>query len=362
MTTPKDIKLYNKIKKKVYSKIPKHSAYRSGILVKEYKKKYEKKYGNGPPYLGKKTRKKGLSRWFDEKWVNQRREIGYKHKNDIYRPTYRITKKTPLTHGELTKKEIKRARKKKYLKGRVNRFRKGGFHQCKYEKDGISGCRTCCAKTKKYKKCIKLCMNTTRKIRGGGKKPIKKNDSYFFSDYPEFRPNLSPRDMFKLGSFGGTYWRPIKSMFYPNILKNKYKKYPKSWWSGIPTSHLTMRMEDYDKSINKYGVRVGTSLKFWECKGWIEKSAPYGWVQWYCDFFNGKRGNDDERQVKRWKALAGPRGRFMRFLVTQIIKKKGKWDDETTSPKIRQVLQHWGYKLTKKDYNIEIKRRKSKKN
>jgi integrase len=34
---------------------------------------------------------------------------------------------------------------------------------------------------------------------------------YYFKDYPEFKPNLSPREMFKLGSFGGTYWRPIKS-------------------------------------------------------------------------------------------------------------------------------------------------------
>ena len=48
----------------------------------------------------------------------------------------------------------------------------------------------------------------------------------------------------------------------------------------------------------------------------------------------------------------------MRFLVTQIIKKKGEWDDETISPKIRQVLQHWGYVLTKKDYTNELKRRK----
>ena len=47
----------------------------------------------------------------------------------------------------------------------------------------------------------------------------------------------------------------------------------------------------------------------------------------------------------------------MRFLVTQIIKKNAKWNDEKVSPKIRQVLQHWGYKLTKKDFDIEIKRR-----
>jgi len=32
--------------------------------------------------------------------------------------------------------------------------------------------------------------------------------------------------------------------------------------------------------------------------------------------------------------------------------------DETISPKIRQVLQHWGYKLTKRDYDNEVKRRR----
>ena len=36
---PSDIKLYNKTKKQIYKKIPKHSAYRSGILVQTYKKK-----------------------------------------------------------------------------------------------------------------------------------------------------------------------------------------------------------------------------------------------------------------------------------------------------------------------------------
>ncbi len=122
MPQPKDMKLYNQVKKGVYKKHPKHSAYRSGILVQTYKKKYKQKYGRGSPYSGEKTQKKGLSRWFKEKWVNQRGEIGYKHKNDIYRPSKRITSKTPLTHGELSKKRIKKARTIKYRKGRVFRF------------------------------------------------------------------------------------------------------------------------------------------------------------------------------------------------------------------------------------------------
>lgn len=122
---PTDLKLYEKIKNKVYKKIKKHSAYRSGVLVQKYKDAFKKKYGSKKsPYSGKKTQKKGLSRWFKEKWVNQRGEVGYKYKNDIYRPSRRITKKTPLTHKELTKKEIKKARTKKYRYGRVDKFRK----------------------------------------------------------------------------------------------------------------------------------------------------------------------------------------------------------------------------------------------
>ena len=120
---PVDNKLYNKTKKYIYKKYPQHSAYRSGLLVQEYKKRFSKKYGNKKqPYKGKRTNKKGLSRWFKEKWVNQRGEVRYKYKSDIYRPSKRVTKKTPKTLSKLTKKQIKKARSKKYRKGRVDRF------------------------------------------------------------------------------------------------------------------------------------------------------------------------------------------------------------------------------------------------
>ncbi len=126
---PSDKELYNKTKKYIYKKHPKHSAYRSGLLVQEYKKRFTKKYCKKSPvkckkspYKGKKKKNKGLSRWFKEKWVNQRGEVGYKYKSDVYRPSKRITKKTPKTFKELNKKEIKKARSKKYRLGRVNKF------------------------------------------------------------------------------------------------------------------------------------------------------------------------------------------------------------------------------------------------
>jgi hypothetical protein len=120
--TPSNIELYNNIKKQIYMKYPKHSAYRSGLIVKQYKKTFKKLYGNKQPYKGKKLLNNGLARWFKEKWLNQRQEIGYKYKSDIYRPTKRITKKTPKTLFEITKKQLKKARRKKLTKKRVNKF------------------------------------------------------------------------------------------------------------------------------------------------------------------------------------------------------------------------------------------------
>ncbi len=83
-------------------------------------------------------------------------------------------------------------------------------------------------------------------------------------------------------------------------------------------------------------------------------------MQWYCEFYAGRRSKDDNRQIKRWLQLAGPNGRFRKWLVTQILKKgtKKDWNNHSISPAIRQTLQHWGYKLKKKDFDKEVKNRK----
>ena len=136
MPKPKDMSLYNKVKARVYKRIPKHSAYRSGVVVSSYKKAFSKKYGKRKkPYSGKRTKKRGLGRWFKEKWVNQRGKVGYKYKSDIYRPSKRITRKTPTTHKELSRKQVKRARSEKRRTGRVKRFKKGGMPPKKKPKE-----------------------------------------------------------------------------------------------------------------------------------------------------------------------------------------------------------------------------------
>ena len=182
------------------------------------------------------------------------------------------------------------------------------------------------------------------------------NNKLIFKDYPEFKPNLTPKEIFKLGSFGGTYWRNIQSAVTGKKYKNIHKCYPDDWWSDIPENHLTLKWKSYNKGVNKYKVKVGSTLEFWEEKKWIRANNPYGWVQWYCDFYLGKRGNDDDRQIKRWKSFTGPKGRFRNQLINRIKNAKKTFDDISVSPKIRQSLQHWAYQLTSNDYYSYINR------
>ena len=114
--TPLNIELYNRVKEEIYKKYPVHSAYRSGLIVKTYKQL-------GGEYSGKKNKNEGLNLWFKSKWLNQNGQVGYHSKSDVYRPTVKVNDKTPTTFQELTKKEIERARREKYLKGHVKKFK-----------------------------------------------------------------------------------------------------------------------------------------------------------------------------------------------------------------------------------------------
>ncbi len=114
-SVPSNPSLYERAKKIVYAQYSKPSAYRSGALVKKYKEL-------GGTFKGEKKKSTGLPRWFAEKWVNQHGHVGYKHKNDVYRPSKRITKKTPTTWTELSKKQIEKAKRTKSAGKRVKKF------------------------------------------------------------------------------------------------------------------------------------------------------------------------------------------------------------------------------------------------
>ena len=83
----------------------------------------------------------------------------------------------------------------------------------------------------------------------------------------DFSPNKTPIEIIKEGAFGGTYFRDV----YSNINKKWYKS---SWKGFIHLKNIDAKFyasDYYDVNVNKYGVECGTSLRFWENKGWINK-------------------------------------------------------------------------------------------
>ena len=131
----------------------------------------------------------------------------------------------------------------------------------------------------------------------------------------DFEPNISPVEVIKKCKFYKNSWKKFKE------LENIDKKYYSS--------------DFYDVSLNKHGVKCGTSLRFWEEKGWINEIDPCGWFQWYFRYWKRRRSDDDQRQINRWKRIVS---RFVGILKKLIS--EGKY-----SPKIRQLLLHWSYEL-----------------
>jgi len=159
-----------------------------------------------------------------------------------------------------------------------------------------------------------------------------------FQDFPYFKPNISPPEMFELGIMGGNYFREIKSPKTGILYKKEHLKFDFLRQLGREKYLNPI----YDKNINKYKVNAGTSYEYWMEKDWIvEEVDPYGWIQWYCNFWLGRRTNDDLRQIQRWKNIAGEQGRFRKQLQNKI-NALGK-NDEKVYTKMRQTLLHWGF-------------------
>lgn len=117
----------------------------------------------------------------------------------------------------------------------------------------------------------------------GGIQPIPKRNSngeFTFPDYPEFRPNLSPKEVLQLGSFGGTYFRPIHSGVSKENYSGVWKELPADWLQGLDIK-TQVASSTYRNSANKYKIDCGGDLEMWESSGWIMDVDPYGWFQWY---------------------------------------------------------------------------------
>ena len=127
----------------------------------------------------------------------------------------------------------------------------------------------------------------------------------------DFGTNKTPVQMIKEGSFGGTYFRDT----YSSI---NGKWYRKSWKEFDELENIDLKYyfsDYYNVSVNKYGVKCVTSLRFWENKRWINKIDSYGWFQWYFRYWLGRRSKDDKKQIKRWKGIVKIfKGKFIKMI------------------------------------------------
>ena len=162
-----------------------------------------------------------------------------------------------------------------------------------------------------------------------------------------FGTNQTSVEVIKECAFGGIYFRDIYSAVNGKWYGKSFKEFDQL--KDIDQKYYCSSY--YDVSVNKDDVKCEKSLRFWENKGWINKIDPYGWFQWYFRYWFRRRAKDDERQIIGWKRIVS---RFKGKLVKMIKDDGGKFDNNAISPKVRQMLLHWGYELTEKDFFINL--------
>lgn len=64
--------------------------------------------------------------------------------------------------------------------------------------------------------------------------------------------------------------------------------------------------EAYNSIYGHYGPRLA-SMQQWPDK-WLNQEDPMGWLQWFENYHAGRRSDDDERQIARWKAFKARHG------------------------------------------------------
>lgn len=138
-----------------------------------------------------------------------------------------------------------------------------------------------------------------------------------------FKPELTPKQMLKLGVFGGAYFIGVDGGIPSDL--------PKEWFRKAKLSESGKPMND----CNYFGVSASQSLTEWKRKGWIYPKDPHGWFQWYCRYYLGRRiPEEDARQIKRWRAITRH--------ITQIKRNCNKGDVDCR-PRQRQAVLHWAY-------------------
>jgi len=156
----------------------------------------------------------------------------------------------------------------------------------------------------------------------------------------QFNPILTPRQVIEAGAFGGCYFGlPIEE--YTNY---EYTELFNYHFDGLDTSLYLG--ETYKPRLNAFKIRSGMPYEYWRDMKWMHERDPYGWFEWWCKYDMGIRGEDDDRQIRRWQDFCGPSGRW-RHNIYKKIYETGDW---LVGKRVQQSLLHWGYAVNDEDY------------
>jgi len=134
---------------------------------------------------------------------------------------------------------------------------------------------------------------------------------------PGFEPELTPAQMLRLGVFGGKYMTDCR------------KEFPAAWFT-----RAKLCATRHDPSLNFFGVNASQPLSEWRRKRWVSGQDPRGWFQWYCRYYMGRRSPDDDRQIRRWRAIRRHRSAIVKHCEP---------GDLDCRRRQRQALLHWAY-------------------
>lgn len=166
-------------------------------------------------------------------------------------------------------------------------------------------------------------------------------------DYdPDFRPQLTVKEMLERGVFEGKY------------LNQHVGEFPREWFEGA-LRRGRLSPERPDPAVNEFGVKSRLSIHEWRANGWLPgntRKTPHprhpilsdptanpdksGWFQWYARYSLGRRLPELDRvQIQRWRAFTRHVAQVRKNCPRGVSRKQARM----CRPVQRQALLQWAY-------------------
>ena len=138
-----------------------------------------------------------------------------------------------------------------------------------------------------------------------------------FEDRPDFTPNLTPAQVIRAGTWGGSPSPARRETGRSGPCDIDEGRFRTKWFGTLAAASI---------AIEGRARRICTASRLDRRnsigrKGWIDARDQEGWFQWYCRFYLVPRGPGPEKTTGRFQVEGRVRrkGRWKRNLINKII-------------------------------------------